>query len=82
MDVSPAFTEIKYLLENTWGKADQGLRGGGNEAGPGGWWPEGGKVRWAEVVCRDSLCGKICRIPGCTGAPCDMQQMVLQVLLA
>lgn len=45
MDVSPAFTEIKYLLENTWGKADQGLRGGGNEAGPGGWWPEGGKVR-------------------------------------
>lgn len=24
MDVGPAFTEIKYLLENTWGKAGRG----------------------------------------------------------
>lgn len=45
MDGSPAFTEIKYLLENTWGKAGQGLRGGGKGAGLGGWGPEGGKMR-------------------------------------
>ena len=45
MDGGPAFTEIKYLLENSWGNEGQGLRGGGNGVGPGGWWPQGGEVR-------------------------------------
>lgn len=48
MDVSPAFTEIKYLLENTWGKGGQGPRGGGEGAGQGGCWPEAGEVRGGE----------------------------------